>query len=107
MKNQTRAFYFTETPDFTPADKMVLKYLGVVLAVAGLAIAASAEDITIHLLQNASTSRKTVQYLCNAEAAKLGLPSGPFSVPKIHQRRRKQLRSLFLSPATRSFLQML
>jgi len=82
MRNQTRAVYLRTT--VPPAGKMALKYLGVVLAVAGLAIAASAEDITIHLSQNASTSRKTVQYLCDAEAAKMGLPSGPFSVEYIN-----------------------
>jgi membrane-bound inhibitor of C-type lysozyme len=67
-----------------PAAKMALKFLGFVLVLAGLANDASAEDITIHLSENASTLRKTVQYLCNADAAKMGLPPGPFSVEYIN-----------------------
>lgn len=82
MKNQARTVYLRVA--VPPAPKKMLKHLGVVLMVTGLAVAASAEDITIHLLQNASTLRKTVQYLCDAEAAKIGLPSGPFSVEYIN-----------------------
>ncbi len=59
-------------------------YLAIVPCVLALASAASAEDITIHLPRNASISRKIVQYRCDAQAAKIGLPAGSFSVEYIN-----------------------
>ncbi len=41
---------------------------------------ASATDVTLHLKGSQAMSRSTVQYECDAEGAKMGLPSGPFSV---------------------------
>lgn len=64
MKNKTRA--------------------AIVLGVLSLTNVASAEDITIHLAQNATVSRKTVHYRCDGEAAKIGLPSRPFPVEYIN-----------------------
>lgn len=56
----------------------------ITLGVLSLANAAWAEDITIHLAQNATVSRMTVRYRCDAEAAKIGLPSGSFPVEYIN-----------------------
>jgi membrane-bound inhibitor of C-type lysozyme len=41
---------------------------------------AGATDVTLHLKGSQPVSRKTVQYECDAEGAKMGLPPGPFSV---------------------------
>ena len=41
---------------------------------------ASATDVTLHLKGSQAMSRSTVQYECDAEGAKMGLPAGPFSV---------------------------
>ena len=41
---------------------------------------ASATDLTLHLKGSQPMSRSKVQYECDAEGAKMGLPSGPFSV---------------------------
>ena len=49
-----------------------------------LAISAYADDITIHLPKTTSITKKTVQYQCDAQAAKIGLPSGPFAVDYIN-----------------------
>lgn len=41
---------------------------------------AGATDLTLHLKGSQPVSRATVQYECDAEGAKMGLPAGPFSV---------------------------
>jgi len=82
MKRQARLFNLPAA--VPPAAKMIAKCLGVVLGALHLATAASAEDLTIYLPQNASISRKTVQYRCDAKAAKIGLPSGSFSAEYIN-----------------------
>jgi membrane-bound inhibitor of C-type lysozyme len=61
-----------------------LRQLSVGVAVAGLTLAASATDLTIHLPAGASVSRKAVQYQCDARGAKIGVPAGPFSVEYIN-----------------------
>jgi membrane-bound inhibitor of C-type lysozyme len=43
-------------------------------------VSAFAADMTIHLPDPAPVSRRVGRYQCDAAAAKLGLPSGPFSV---------------------------
>ncbi|MGC2162121.1 MAG: MliC family protein [Silvibacterium sp.] len=52
-----------------------------VLAVGGFA---SATDLTIHLQGSQAISRKTVQYQCDANGAKMGLPAGTFSVEYVN-----------------------
>jgi membrane-bound inhibitor of C-type lysozyme len=41
---------------------------------------AGATDVTLHLKGSQPVSRTTVQYECDAEGAKMGLPAGTFSV---------------------------
>ncbi len=41
---------------------------------------AAATDLTIHLKGSQPIVRKTVQYQCDAQGAKMGLPAGVFSV---------------------------
>jgi membrane-bound inhibitor of C-type lysozyme len=48
------------------------------------AVTALAGDLTIHLEGIAPVSRKLVQYQCDANASKLGLPKGPFGVEYIN-----------------------
>jgi membrane-bound inhibitor of C-type lysozyme len=45
---------------------------------------ASATDLTIHLPDNPSISRQSVQYQCDARAHNIGLSSGTFSVEYIN-----------------------
>jgi membrane-bound inhibitor of C-type lysozyme len=45
---------------------------------------AGASDLTIHLNGSQPISRKTVRYQCDAQAAKVGLPNGVFSVEYIN-----------------------
>ena len=40
----------------------------------------SATDLTLHLKGSQAVSRSTMQYECDAEGAKMGLPAGAFSV---------------------------
>jgi membrane-bound inhibitor of C-type lysozyme len=62
-----------------------LKALIMALVAVGLfAVAAPSEDITIHLPAGASVSRKTVQYQCDAQGPKIGVPAGTFSVEYIN-----------------------
>lgn len=49
-----------------------------------ISVSAAAEDLAIHMSGNAKFSRKTVQYTCDASGAKIGVPSGPFSVEYIN-----------------------
>ncbi len=44
------------------------------------AMAASATDLTIHLPGDASISRKSVRYQCDASGTKIGVPAGAFAV---------------------------
>lgn len=67
-----------------PSAKIWATYLGTVMGALGLAMTAPAENITIHLPQNATVARKTVQYRCDAQATKVGLPSGSFPVEYIN-----------------------
>jgi len=53
-------------------------------AIALSSVAASPEDITIHLPTSVAVSRKTVQYQCDAEGPKIGVPSGPFAAEYIN-----------------------
>jgi membrane-bound inhibitor of C-type lysozyme len=41
---------------------------------------AGASDLTIHMKGNGTVERKTVKYQCDAQGAKMGLPSGVFEV---------------------------
>ena len=41
---------------------------------------AGASDLTIHLQGSGTAERKTVKYQCDAQGAKMGLPTGPFAV---------------------------
>jgi membrane-bound inhibitor of C-type lysozyme len=43
-----------------------------------------AADVTIHLADNASISRKSVEYQCDDNGTKIGVPAGPFSVEYIN-----------------------
>jgi membrane-bound inhibitor of C-type lysozyme len=65
-------------------DFMRNAYLAMVLGGLGLASAASAEGIKIHLPRTATVSRTTVRYRCDAQAAKTGLPAGSFRVDYIN-----------------------
>lgn len=56
---------------------------GILLAaglVMGSAVVAGANDLTIHMKGNGTVERKTVKYQCDAQGAKMGLPSGAFEV---------------------------
>jgi membrane-bound inhibitor of C-type lysozyme len=57
-------------------EKNCLVAIGILLA----GTFAGATDVTLHLKGSQPVSRKTVQYECDAEGAKMGLPAGPFSV---------------------------
>ena len=59
-------------------------YFVVALGAFGLSNAAWADDITIHLPASASVSRKIVQYQCDDQGPKIGLPSGSFPVEYIN-----------------------
>ncbi len=65
------------------ASKPAKRCLAILLAALVFAGAAAAEDLTIHLPPSARVSRNTVQYRCGAQAAKIGLPAGPFAVDYI------------------------
>jgi membrane-bound inhibitor of C-type lysozyme len=47
------------------------------------AATASANDLVIHLPDNPSVSRQTIEYRCDAKGSEIGVPSGPFSVEYI------------------------
>jgi membrane-bound inhibitor of C-type lysozyme len=63
--------------------KMSKVFMAVLVAM-GLAGATQAEDLTVHLPAGATISQKTVQYQCDAQGPKIGVPSGPFSVEYIN-----------------------
>jgi len=52
-----------------------------VLAAGGFA---SATDLTIHLKGSEPVSRTTIQYQCDANGVKMGLPAGTFSVEYVN-----------------------
>jgi hypothetical protein len=87
MKNITGLFNLRGA--VPPSPKIWATYLGIVMGALGLAMTASAEDITIHLPRNASVARKTVQYRCDAQATKVR-PAVGFVPRGVHQRRREQ-----------------
>lgn len=43
-----------------------------------------AEDLTLHLPGSGSWTRAVVEYQCDAQAAHLGLPAGPFTVEYVN-----------------------
>jgi membrane-bound inhibitor of C-type lysozyme len=57
-------------------EKMCVVAIGILFAGAF----AGATDVTLHLKGSQPMSRKTVQYECDAQGAKMGLPTGAFSV---------------------------
>jgi membrane-bound inhibitor of C-type lysozyme len=61
--------------------KWFLIGVGISLGSSALAVAS---DLTIHLSGSQTISRKTVRYQCDAQAAKMGLPAGVFSVEYIN-----------------------
>jgi membrane-bound inhibitor of C-type lysozyme len=63
--------------------KTLKAFMMALVAVGFFAVAASPENITIHLPAGASVSRKIVQYECDAQGPKIGVPSQPFSVEYI------------------------
>src|ERR1700761_5065158 len=46
--------------------------------------AGAAADLKISLANSATVTKKVVRYSCDANAAKLGVPAGPFSVEYIN-----------------------
>jgi membrane-bound inhibitor of C-type lysozyme len=55
-------------------------WLAAAALVASHAEVARASDLTIHLQGSGTVERKTVRYQCDAQGAKMGLPSGAFGV---------------------------
>ncbi len=45
---------------------------------------AMASDVVIHLAGDEPVSRQVIQYQCDGQAAKMGLPTGPFPVEYIN-----------------------
>lgn len=62
------------------------KWIRAAIGVALLAIAAQAgaTQLTIHLKGNGKLQRQTIQYTCDAQGAKMGLPAGTFAVEYIN-----------------------
>jgi membrane-bound inhibitor of C-type lysozyme len=56
------------------------KKSAIVIAVLSVSAFAAATDVTLHLKGSQAVSRSTVQYQCDAEGTKMGLPAGTFSV---------------------------
>jgi membrane-bound inhibitor of C-type lysozyme len=52
----------------------------IAIAILSAGVFAGATDVTLHLKGSQPMSRSTVQYECDAEGAKMGLPAGAFSV---------------------------
>src|SRR5438270_2952438 len=59
-------------------------HLARVLALLACAGAVSATDLIIHLPDDRSISRKSVQYQCDAGGTKIGVAAGPFTVEYIN-----------------------
>jgi membrane-bound inhibitor of C-type lysozyme len=60
--------------------KLRLTQILVGFGLALYALTGAATDLTIHLLGSDPITPHTVKYQCDSEAAKMGLPSGPFPV---------------------------
>jgi membrane-bound inhibitor of C-type lysozyme len=52
----------------------------IAIAILSACAMAGATDVTLHLKGSQAMSRSTVQYECDAEGAKMGLPAGTFLV---------------------------
>ncbi|MGC1871392.1 MAG: MliC family protein [Acidobacteriaceae bacterium] len=52
----------------------------IAIAILSLGATASATDVTLRLKGSQAMSRATVQYECDAQGVKMGLPAGIFSV---------------------------
>ena len=59
---------------------IMVKGAAIVIAVMAWCATAGATDLTLHLKGSQPMSRSTMQYECDAEGAKMGLPPGVFSV---------------------------
>jgi membrane-bound inhibitor of C-type lysozyme len=59
-------------------------YAAIALGFLVCASVASATDLTIHLPDDPSVSRQSVEYQCDASGTSIGLGSGPFSVEYIN-----------------------
>lgn len=57
--------------------KQIVSTCAMLIAAAG---SASATDLTIHLSGSQPITRSTMQYQCDAQGVKMGLPAGTFSV---------------------------
>lgn len=55
------------------------------VAVLSMAAAAGATDLTIHLKGSGTVTRMKVQFACDAQGAKMGLPEGTFTVEYINE----------------------
>jgi hypothetical protein len=75
MKNKA---YVSYLPTIFSRWAKLTKYVGIAVAIFVFSNAALSEDLTIHLPANASIARKTVQYQCDAQGQKIGVPSGSF-----------------------------
>lgn len=60
--------------------KTIWKQSVIAIAILFASAFAAATDVTIHLKGSRAISRSTVQYQCDAQGAKMGLPAGTFSV---------------------------
>lgn len=60
--------------------KTIWKQSAIAMAILSAGAFAAATDVTIHLNGSQSISRSTVQYQCDAQGAKMGLPAERFSV---------------------------
>lgn len=60
--------------------KTIWKQSAIAMAILSVGAFAAATDVTIHLNGSQAISRSTVQYQCDAQGAKMGLPAGRFSV---------------------------
>jgi len=60
------------------------KHLADVLVLLACAGTVSATDLVIHFPDKTSISRKSVQYECDGNGAKIGVPAGPFTVEYIN-----------------------
>ena len=64
--------------------KALSRSIAVASAIIAGAVYAAATDVTLHLKGSEKVSRSVIRYQCDAQGAKMGLPSGPFSVEYIN-----------------------
>jgi len=64
----------------TKGAEAMFKHVIVVLGMVSFGAAAMATDLTIHLKGSQPMSRRVIRYQCDAQGAKMGLPSGTFPV---------------------------